>query len=82
MVVLKKLEFCTDYDFEDEGEDEAMFQEYRKTLKVLFCSIAKMVSYYPVECCMMIFCLKSPWSDVTLVVGSVTYTDDHTPIPR
>lgn len=47
MIILKKLEFSVDYDFDEEGEDEAMFQEYRRTLKVLFCSIAKMVSYRP-----------------------------------
>ncbi|KAF6021808.1 XPOT [Bugula neritina] len=42
MIVLKKFEFDEDYDFDEEGEDEAMFQDYRKTLKMLFCSIAKM----------------------------------------
>lgn len=44
MIILKKFEFDEDYDFDDEGEDEAMFQEYRKNLKMLFNSIAKMVS--------------------------------------
>ena len=49
MIILKKFEFDDDYDFSDEGEDEAMFQEYRKTLKMLFCSIAKMVSTIPLH---------------------------------
>lgn len=46
MIILKKFEFDDDYDFDDEGEDEAMFLEYRKTLKMLFNAIAKMVSLY------------------------------------
>ena len=44
MIILKKFEYDDDYDFDDEGEEEAMFQEYRKTIKMLFSSIAKMVS--------------------------------------
>lgn len=46
--VIVKLKYDESYDFEHEGEDEMMFIEYRKQLKVLFDTIAQVVTYLPV----------------------------------
>ncbi|XP_037071829.1 exportin-T-like [Pollicipes pollicipes] len=39
-VIIHKLKYDDDYDFQAMGEDEAMFQEYRKRLKVLYDNLA------------------------------------------
>lgn len=41
--VISKLQYDESYDFENEGEEEVMFIEYRKQLKVLFDAIAQVV---------------------------------------
>ncbi|XP_065829069.1 exportin-T-like [Oscarella lobularis] len=38
-IAIKKLRYDESYDFDSEGEDEAMFMEYRKQLKLLFDSL-------------------------------------------
>ncbi|XP_052084382.1 exportin-T-like isoform X1 [Mytilus californianus] len=39
-IVIKKMTYDESYDFEHEGEEEAMFQEYRKQLKTIFNNLA------------------------------------------
>ncbi|PSN51529.1 Exportin-T [Blattella germanica] len=41
MTVIHKMKYDESYRFEQEGEDEATFQEFRKQLKVLFDNLAK-----------------------------------------
>ncbi|KAH0616645.1 hypothetical protein JD844_027920 [Phrynosoma platyrhinos] len=41
LAVMKKLTYDEEYNFENEGEDEAMFVEYRKQLKLLLDRIAQ-----------------------------------------
>ncbi|XP_068163534.1 exportin-T isoform X2 [Antennarius striatus] len=41
MAVMKKLTYDDEYNFENEGEDEAMFVEYRKQLKMLLDRLAQ-----------------------------------------
>lgn len=45
-VVISKLKYDASYDFETEGEEEMMFIDFRKQLKVLFDTIAQVVSKY------------------------------------
>lgn len=42
--VIRKLRYDDSYDFDNEGEEEQMFVDYRKELKVLFDNIASVVS--------------------------------------
>lgn len=44
--VISKLKYDDGYDFECEGEDEIMFLEFRKQLKVLLEAVAQVVSTY------------------------------------
>ncbi|XP_064417764.1 exportin-T isoform X1 [Latimeria chalumnae] len=41
LAVIKKLTYDEEYNFENEGEDEAMFVEYRKQLKLLLDRLAQ-----------------------------------------
>uniref|UniRef100_A0A4W3HR50 Exportin-T n=1 Tax=Callorhinchus milii TaxID=7868 RepID=A0A4W3HR50_CALMI len=41
LAVIKKLTYDEEYNFENEGEDEAMFLEYRKQLKLLLDRLAQ-----------------------------------------
>ncbi|TWW53892.1 Exportin-T Exportin(tRNA) tRNA exportin [Takifugu flavidus] len=41
LAVMKKLKYDDEYNFENEGEDEAMFVEYRKQLKMLLDRLAQ-----------------------------------------
>ncbi|XP_029108032.1 exportin-T isoform X3 [Scleropages formosus] len=41
LAVMKKLTYDDEYNFENEGEDEAMFVEYRKQLKLLLDRLAQ-----------------------------------------
>ncbi|XP_053572815.1 exportin-T isoform X2 [Bombina bombina] len=41
LAVIKKLTYDDEYNFENEGEDEAMFVEYRKQLKLLLDRLAQ-----------------------------------------
>ncbi|XP_043943980.1 exportin-T [Protopterus annectens] len=41
LTVVKKLTYDEEYNFENEGEDEAMFVEYRKQLKLLLDRVAQ-----------------------------------------
>ncbi|KAK3579421.1 hypothetical protein CHS0354_029730 [Potamilus streckersoni] len=41
-VLIKKMKFDESYNFEQEGEEEAMFQEYRKQLRVVFNNLAQL----------------------------------------
>lgn len=43
-VLIKKMKFDESYNFEHEGEDEAMFMEYRKQLKTIFNNLASLDS--------------------------------------
>ncbi|XP_069101295.1 exportin-T-like isoform X2 [Argopecten irradians] len=42
--VIKKMKYDESYNFDHEGEDEAMFQEYRKQLKTTFTNLAALDS--------------------------------------
>ena len=44
--VIRKLCYDESYDFDNEGEEELMFIDYRKQLKVLFDNIASVVSQF------------------------------------
>ncbi|XP_052780847.1 exportin-T-like [Mya arenaria] len=41
-IVINKMKFDECYNFEQEGEEEAMFQEYRKQLKTIFTNLASL----------------------------------------
>ncbi|XP_077981134.1 exportin-T-like [Glandiceps talaboti] len=41
-IMIQKFEYDDSYNFEREGEDEVMFMEYRKQLKVIFDNIAQL----------------------------------------
>ncbi|XP_029201596.2 exportin-T-like [Acropora millepora] len=41
-VVIKKMKYDESYNFDREGEDEVMFIEYRKEMKILFDNIAQL----------------------------------------
>lgn len=41
-IVIKKYKYDAGYNFRDQGEDEAEFDEYRKSLKVLFDNLAQL----------------------------------------
>uniref|UniRef100_H3C9W1 Exportin-T n=1 Tax=Tetraodon nigroviridis TaxID=99883 RepID=H3C9W1_TETNG len=41
LAIMKKLKYDEEYNFESEGEDEAMFVEYRKQLKMLLDRLAQ-----------------------------------------
>ncbi|CAB4037957.1 exportin-T-like isoform X1, partial [Paramuricea clavata] len=47
LTVIKKMKYDESYDFDQEGEDEAMFLEYRKLLKILFQNIGQLVCSTP-----------------------------------
>jgi len=49
--VISKLKYDEGYDFECEGEDEIMFLEFRKQLKVLLDAIAQVVISTYVHTC-------------------------------
>ena len=49
-VVINKLQYDESYNFQTEGEEEIMFQEFRKQLKVLFDTIAQVVTHVFVVC--------------------------------
>ena len=42
LTVIKKMKYDESYDFDQEGEDEVMFLEYRKLLKILFQNIGQL----------------------------------------
>ena len=42
-VIINKTKYDESYNFEQEGEDEAMFDEYRDQLKVVFDNLAALV---------------------------------------
>lgn len=42
-VIMKKMKYDDSYSFEAEGEEEAMFQEYRNELKVIFNNLGALV---------------------------------------
>lgn len=42
-VVIAKTKYDESYNFEQAGEDEAMFDEYRKKLKVVFDNLAALI---------------------------------------
>ncbi|CAH1784092.1 unnamed protein product [Owenia fusiformis] len=42
MAVISKMKLDESYNFDQEGEDEAMFQEYRKQLKVIYQNIGQL----------------------------------------
>lgn len=44
--VITKLKYDESYDFESEGEEEIMFLEFRKQLKVLLDAIAQVVTIF------------------------------------
>ena len=44
LTVVRKLKYDESYSWEHEGEDEAMFDEYRKELKVNVNNIGALVS--------------------------------------
>ncbi|KAG7263241.1 hypothetical protein CRUP_023423, partial [Coryphaenoides rupestris] len=49
LAVMKKLTYDDEYNFDNEGEDEAMFVEYRKQLKMLLDRLAQTATFMEVE---------------------------------
>ncbi|XP_076057479.1 exportin-T-like isoform X2 [Oratosquilla oratoria] len=50
-VVISKTKYDESYNFEQEGEDEAMFDEYKKKLKVVFDNLAAIVPDLVLQVC-------------------------------
>ena len=42
-IIIQKTKYDESYNFDQDGEDEAMFDEYRKNLKVVFDNLAQLV---------------------------------------
>eukprot|EP00118_Oscarella_pearsei_P000252 m.4515 g.4515 ORF g.4515 m.4515 type:complete len:847 (+) comp10890_c0_seq1:178-2718(+) len=68
-LVIKKLRYDESYDFEAEGEDEAMFMEYRKQLKLLFDSLVHLDS----ELCLLT--IRNYVAEVFGNIGSCPFED-------
>ncbi|XP_065673145.1 exportin-T isoform X2 [Hydra vulgaris] len=74
LVVIKKLKFDEDFDFENEGDDEVDFLEYRKQMKVLFNYLAKLdgklfiSSIYEITNCTFKNWRQLPFKDVEVAV--------------
>lgn len=45
-IIMDKIKFDSSFNFENEGEEEAMFLEYRKNIKLLFDSITQLVIFF------------------------------------
>jgi exportin-T len=43
-IIVTKTKYDSSFNFDNEGEDEAMFLEYRKNIKLVFDSIAQLVN--------------------------------------
>lgn len=50
-IVINKTKYDDGYNFEQEGEDEAMFDEYRKSLKVVFDNLAVLMPDLVLKVC-------------------------------
>ncbi|XP_023808441.1 exportin-T [Oryzias latipes] len=55
LAVIKKLTYDDEYNFENEGEDEAMFVEYRKQLKMLLDRLAQVSPELLLEAVLRVF---------------------------
>ena len=49
LIVVDKLKYDESYSWEHDGEDEAMFDEYRKELRVIVNNIGALVSVLHVK---------------------------------
>lgn len=49
-IIIKKMKYDSSYSFEVEGEEEAMFQEYRKELKIIFNNLGAVVRILHICC--------------------------------
>ncbi|XP_047735709.1 exportin-T [Hyalella azteca] len=50
-IIINKTKYDDGYNFDQEGEDEAMFDEYRKSLKVVFDNLAVLVPDLVLKVC-------------------------------
>ena len=50
-IIITKTKYDESYNFEQEGEDEAMFDEYRKGLKIVFDNLAALVPELVLKVC-------------------------------
>ncbi|CAB1453953.1 unnamed protein product [Pleuronectes platessa] len=55
LAIMKKLTYDEEYNFENEGEDEAMFVEYRKQLKMLLDRLAQVSPDLLLEAILRVF---------------------------
>ncbi|XP_023673567.1 exportin-T isoform X2 [Paramormyrops kingsleyae] len=61
LAVMKKLTYDDEYNFENEGEDEAMFVEYRKQLKLLLDRLAQVSPELLLEAVRRVFNTTMHW---------------------
>ncbi|XP_048840730.1 exportin-T isoform X2 [Brienomyrus brachyistius] len=61
IAVMKKLTYDDEYNFENEGEDEAMFVEYRKQLKLLLDRLAQVSPELLLEAVRRVFNTTMHW---------------------
>lgn len=85
-IVIKKLRYDESYDFENEGEDEAMFISYRRQLKVLFDNL---VQLNPGQCLMTVHDLANrifrndfPFRDIEVALRLVYFLGETIPSPH
>ena len=50
-ILINKSKFDESYNYEQMGEDEAMFNDYRKLLKVVFDNLASFIPELTMEVC-------------------------------
>lgn len=55
-VVIAKTKYDESYNFEQAGEDEAMFDEYRKKLKVVFDNLAALIPELVLKVSSFLYC--------------------------
>ncbi|XP_036375884.1 exportin-T isoform X2 [Megalops cyprinoides] len=64
VAVMKKLTYDDEYNFENEGEDEAMFVEYRKQLKLLLDRLAQVSPELLLDSVRRVFNTTMHWQTV------------------
>ncbi|KAJ8398881.1 hypothetical protein AAFF_G00417890 [Aldrovandia affinis] len=86
--VIKKLTYDDEYNFENEGEDEAMFVEYRKQLKLLLDHLAQVSPELLLEAVRRVFTSTmhgwraAPFMQVEVAVRLVYMLGEALPSPK
>lgn len=86
LAVMKKLTFDEEYNFENEGEDEAMFVEYRKQLKLLLDRVAQVSPELMLTSVQRVFnttiqnCQSKPFMEVEVAIRLLYMLGEALPV--